>query len=57
MNINFKAIFRTDDYKVLCFNCAVKEVQQDKEVCVDIDDYSSDYDTRSTKCEKCARWI
>ena len=57
MNINLKVTHSTPDHKMLCFKCAVKEALKEEEVDVEVDDYSSEYDTRSTKCEICGRYI
>ena len=57
VHFNLKAIYYTDEHKVLCFTCAVKEAMKGKEVDTTIDDYSSEYDMRSTQCEICGKWI
>ena len=57
MNINLKAVYSTSEHRVLCFKCAVMEAIKDKDVTVEVDDYSSDYDMRSTQCIVCGRCI
>ena len=57
VRFSLKATFSTSEFSMLCFKCAVEEAQKGEDVDVEVDDYSSDYDTRSTQCKKCGRYV
>ena len=58
MKFDLKVLYKTELHHVLCFKCAVREVvDNDRDVEVLVDDFSSEYDMRSTTCEVCGKWI